>query len=130
MAAQLGASARTVRRALALGTIRSGEGGLSPAEEAYLRRSWPPLGGLRQALRTEPGLDAAILFGSAARGEDRATSDVDVAVRFRAPGAGAPPRLANRLERQVERLINHLTETAERLLKEARRLGHPANRPR
>jgi len=105
IAGQLGVSARTVRRALSQGTARSGARGVSPAEEGYLSRAWPLLSALRQALRTEPGLDAAILFGSVARGDDSADSDIDLAVRFRRALSGAGPRLADRLERRLGRPV-------------------------
>ncbi len=40
---------------------------------------------LTQCLKREPGLRQAIVFGSLARGEARADSDVDVAVRLNRP---------------------------------------------
>lgn len=130
VADKLGVSARTVRRAVSQGTVRSGPLGLSPAEEGYLLRTWPLLSALRQALRNEPGLDAAILFGSVARGDDTAGSDVDLAVRFRRARPGDGPRLANRLERRVGRSVQVIDlAAAERdsavLLSEIVRDGRP-----
>ncbi|MBA2460679.1 MAG: nucleotidyltransferase domain-containing protein, partial [Actinobacteria bacterium] len=52
-------------------------------EREYLRRSWQLLSQLRQAFRTEPAVSFAALFGSAARGEMHAGSDVDVLVALR-----------------------------------------------
>ena len=39
-------------------------------EEAYLRIHWPLLSSLRLALRTEPNVRAAVLFGSFAVGQE------------------------------------------------------------
>lgn len=130
IAAQLGVSARTVRRAVSQGTVRVGARDLSPAEEDYLLRSRSLLAALRRALRTEPGLDAAILFGSRARGDDADGSDIDLAVRFRHPDGGAGPRLADRLERRVGRPVQVIDlADAERgsavLLSEIVRDGRP-----
>ena len=52
-------------------------------EREFLRRSWQLLSLLRKALRTEPTVALAVLFGSAARGEMHSESDVDVLVALR-----------------------------------------------
>jgi hypothetical protein len=75
------ADQRTLRRAVALGTVRYAK--LSPrrvelaaGEEEYLRRHWGLLGSLPSALGTEPNMRFAAVFGSVARGEDDADSDI------------------------------------------------------
>jgi predicted nucleotidyltransferase len=49
-------------------------------EASYLRDHWALLSQLRAALRTEPRVVAALLFGSMALGTDTPASDVDLAV--------------------------------------------------
>lgn len=59
--------------------------------------------GLRAALATRTEVRLAILFGSAARGTDRATSDVDVAVLARAlDSLGLSRDLSRTLQREVQ----------------------------
>lgn len=88
LAEQVGVNERTLRRAVNEGTLRAIRA--SPrklevpiAELQYVRRSWSLISALREALRTEPNVRFALLFGSAARGTDTPTSDVDVLVRLR-----------------------------------------------
>lgn len=103
-----GVSARTLRRAGAGGLIRGDRGArgevvIGPGEELYLRGHWPLLGALRAALRTEPRVACAVIFGSFARGEDRAASDLDLLVALR-PDARLPRAvLAARIERAAGR---------------------------
>jgi predicted nucleotidyltransferase len=85
LASELGAPERSLRRAVALGTIRSRRLSarrlrLLEGELDYLRDHWGLLAALRQALRTEPILRTAVLIGSVARGDDRQASDVDLLV--------------------------------------------------
>lgn len=102
---------RTLRRAAAQGLVRGQRLGArrfktTLREEVYLRRHWPLLSGLRGALRTEPNVRLAVLFGSFATGADAASSDVDLLVVLRdcAPGvvAALSGRLADRLGRDVQ----------------------------
>lgn len=88
LAEQVGANERTLRRAVNQGTLRGKRPtprrlDLSAAEKQYIRRSWPLLAALRTALRTEPNVRFALLFGSAARGEDTPHSDLDLLVEMR-----------------------------------------------
>jgi uncharacterized protein len=53
------------------------------SEREYVRRRWVLLASLRSALRTEPNVRFALLFGSAAAGTDKPQSDVDVLVDLR-----------------------------------------------
>lgn len=108
----VGTSARTMRRAIAQGTVRTSPRGITPAEEGYLLRTWGLLAALRRALRSETGVAAAILFGSTARGEDVAGSDIDLAVRFHRERSGAAARLADRLGRRLGRTVD-VTDLAQ-----------------
>lgn len=88
LAEQVGVSERTLRRAVNQGTLRAKRSGprtleLSLSERVYVRRSWSLISVLRAALRTEPNVRFALLFGSAARGTDTPGGDVDVLVDLR-----------------------------------------------
>jgi len=104
LAVELQTTDRTLRRAIVQGLIRTERPSprtldISLAERVYLRRSWPLLSTLRDALRTEPAVSFAALFGSRARGEEHDESDVDLLVALR---DGADRRaLARRLEERV-----------------------------
>jgi predicted nucleotidyltransferase len=105
-AAELSIPERTLKRAAAEGLIRGER--LSPRrfrvsfrEEAYLRSHWGLLHMLRAALRTEPNVRLAVLFGSTAKGNDREDSDIDVLVVLGDPSVG-------RLVALTERLSGHL----------------------
>jgi len=97
---------RTLRRAWALGTLRGTRTTpyrleLPVTERIYLRRHWSTLSSLRRALRTEPGVSMAVVFGSVARGDDHADSDVDLLVALRDPGLLPRVALAERLRRRT-----------------------------
>lgn len=111
LANELGAHERTMRRAVRAGTIRCRRPTprtliLSGAERTYLRRHWRLLAQLREALRTEPNVRLAVLFGSLARGDERPDSDADFVVELRNHSAVKVSRLRQRLEgilaREVE----------------------------
>lgn len=111
IAHELGADERTLRRAAARGTVRCRRSGprkleLDSGELEYLRSHWELLSKLTQALRTEPNVALAVLYGSSARGEERTDSDVDVLVALRDDGPGAAAALALRLERVVDRQVD------------------------
>ncbi len=72
-------------------------------EEAYLRSHWALLNELRGALRTEPNVRLAVLFGSVAVGRDAPGSDVDVSVVLADPSATRVAELTGRLERRIGR---------------------------
>jgi predicted nucleotidyltransferase len=81
----------------------------------------PGLAELRRALRTEPNVRLAVLYGSIARGDDTATSDVDLLVSLGKDHADAAVKLAIRLERMVDRHVdvarlNRIQDTAPLLL--------------
>jgi len=106
LAGDLRVSERTLRRAWGRGMVRGRR--VSPyrlevpvRERVYLRRHWPTLSGLQAALRTEPNVAMAVVFGSVARGDDDAESDVDLLVALREPGVGARVALADRLRERT-----------------------------
>ena len=74
-------------------------------EELYLREHWPLLRLLRSALRTEPNVRLAVLFGSVATGRESENSDVDLLVVLRDPGtrrSQRSQRLSDRAGRDVQ----------------------------
>lgn len=83
LARDLGANERTLRRAVSQGTLRAHRPGprrlrLEAGEGDYLRDHWELLAALRRALRTERGVRLAVLYGSLARGDEDADSDLDL----------------------------------------------------
>jgi predicted nucleotidyltransferase len=111
---------RTLRPAAAEGLIRGER--LSERrfrttlrEEAYLRSHWSLLSLLRAALRTEPNVRAAVLFGSAAVGREAEHSDLDLLVWLRERDPLAIASLADRLGARVGRDVQLVRiEGAER----------------
>lgn len=110
LSAALHASERTLRRAAHSGLIRADRLSerrlrVPDAERRYLTGHWPVLSGLRAALRTEPNVRLAILFGSTARGDDGPNSDVDVLVDQRRSGRFRTLELEDRLSRSIGRPV-------------------------
>lgn len=109
LALSLGVSDRTLRRAAERGTLRCHRHSprrleVHPAEAVYLVRRWPLLHSLVAELRTLPDVRLAVLFGSTARGDDGAGSDLDVLVRFSEPSSlRGRTRLADRLQAAAQR---------------------------
>jgi predicted nucleotidyltransferase len=110
LARQLAVPDRTLRRAAAQGLIRGQR--LSERrykttlrEEAYLRSHWELLSGMRTALRTEPNVRLAVLFGSLAKGDGVESSDVDLLVLLRDDGAATVAGLSGRLNARLGRDI-------------------------
>jgi predicted nucleotidyltransferase len=110
-AAELSIPERTLKRAAGEGLIRGER--LSPRrfrvtlrEEVYLRSHWGLLHLLRGALRTEPNVRLAVLFGSTAKGDDLEGSDIDILVALEDPSvgrlAGLQERLSGRTVRNVQ----------------------------
>jgi predicted nucleotidyltransferase len=103
IAADLGTSSRTLRRAANRGTIRCRRPTPNtvhvPAQELrYLQSHWPLLSALLRVLRTQHDVRMAVLFGSFSRGEEHARSDLDLLVSFAGADGLASARLAGRLE--------------------------------
>ncbi len=123
-AEKLGCSERTLRRYVNEGLLRGRRVGLglelSRLEEEYLERHWELLSRLRAALRTEPAIRLAVLFGSTAIGEDDEGSDVDLLVVHRNPKplvlAGVRLRLRRALGRSVDVIDLDDAETMPTLL--------------
>lgn len=114
LANQIGTSERTLRRALNEGTLKAQRPSprklsIGAAEKQYLRRSWKLLAGLREALRTEHNVRFVLLFGSTARGEDTAGSDVDLLVEMRDPSLARIADLSAKLETLLGRRVDILT---------------------
>lgn len=116
----LDCSERTLRRYFNEGVVRGersdgrGKVRISPDEERYLRRHWAVLSRLRRALRTEPGVRLAVLFGSTAVGDDRSGSDVDLLVDHVSGDPIDVARLQRRLRERVGREVHVvLLEEAE-----------------
>lgn len=114
LAGHLGTNERTLRRAFNQGTLRADRPTprkleISAAEKRYLRRSWPLLAALRARLRTEQNVRFALLFGSAARGEDNMGSDVDLLVEMRDSSLARIADLAIKLEALLGRRVDVLT---------------------
>lgn len=111
VAQRIGADERTLRRAVATGTVRCTRIGprrrfVSPEEIAYLERHWELLAELRRALRTEPNVRLAVVYGSFARGTDEQDSDLDVLVALAEDRPDAAVKLAVRLERALGREVD------------------------
>jgi predicted nucleotidyltransferase len=129
LAQQVGANERTLRRAASQGTVRASRPTprklhITVAEQNYIRRSWPLVAKLRRALRTERNVRFALLFGSAARGDDDPShSDVDILVELREPGFEREADLSTRLEgllgRRVDLVLIEDAEENQALLTDA-----------
>jgi predicted nucleotidyltransferase len=90
VSADLSIPERTLRRAAAEGLLR----------------------GLRGALRTEPNVRLAVLFGSTATGGDNQSSDVDVLIALGDPATGRLSELSRRCSDGLGRGL-HLVRLAE-----------------
>jgi predicted nucleotidyltransferase len=110
-AAALRCDERTLRRYAGLGLLRATRGKrrelrLPYSEETYLRQHWELLHSLRGTLRTEPSVRLAVLFGSAATGEDLPESDVDLLVEHSSGDLEQIVELQRRLSARTERKIH------------------------
>lgn len=111
LAEEVGVNERTLRRAMNQGTLRAARPTprtleLPLAERHYVRRSWSLLSALRTALRTERTVRFALLFGSAARGTDAPTSDVDIVVDLRDPSLDRVVELSAKLTAAIGRRVD------------------------
>jgi predicted nucleotidyltransferase len=131
-AKRIGCSERTLRRYINGGLLRGrrvagGQLELSHAEEAYLRGHRALLGKLMAALRTERDVRLAVLFGSAATGEDTPVSDVDLLIVHRRSGgmvqAGLCVRLRRALGTPVDVVMLEQAEAQPSLLADVMREG-------
>jgi len=108
IATELDIPERTLRRAATEGLLRGER--TSPRrfqvplrEAAYLRTHWPLLSALRAALRTEPNVRLAVLFGSTANGTDDEHSDVDLLLALSDSNVGRLAELVSRLTGRIGR---------------------------
>lgn len=114
LARQVGVNERTLRRAFNEGAIHAERPTprklkIDALEMGYLRRSWGLLAALRGTLRTEQNVRFALLFGSAARGDDSASSDVDLLVELRDSSLARIADLGAKLEALLGRRVDVLT---------------------
>lgn len=111
LANELGTSDRTLRRLAESGLVRplrraGGHHPLPAAEQTWLRDHWQVVSDLRRALRSEPTVRAALLFGSVAKGTDTPMSDVDLVVDVQHVDQMGLRELRHRLSNKVGRLID------------------------
>jgi predicted nucleotidyltransferase len=130
LAAELDTSDRTLRRALQQDLVRAKRPSprivdISLTERAYLRHAWPLLSSLREALRTEPAVSVAVLFGSRARGDDHSGSDVDLLVDLRKGSTRRElaSRLSEKLGLRIQLVLLEDARRAPRFLAEVIREG-------
>jgi predicted nucleotidyltransferase len=132
LAQTVGTGERTLRRAIADGTIYavtvgSRKSTLTPEEAEYVRLHWDELGVLRQLLRTEPNVALAVVFGSFARGEEQPDSDLDVVVALRRADPLGLERLRGRLQphlgRPLQLVALSVVERSASMLQEVLRDG-------
>jgi predicted nucleotidyltransferase len=79
---------------------------LAPGEREYLRAHWPPLSELREVLLPEDDVRLAVLYGSLARGDEDAGSDLDLLVSLADDRLSAGFELAGRLKRVSGRRVD------------------------
>jgi predicted nucleotidyltransferase len=111
LASEVGVNERTLRRAVNEGALKASRPSprkleLSLSEDLYVRSHWPLIAKLRAALRTERNVRFAMLFGSAARGEDIERSDVDVIVDLHDSTFRKTISLAVKLEEELGRSVD------------------------
>jgi predicted nucleotidyltransferase len=132
LAEDLGITGRTLRRAISRGLVRGTvedrrRYDIAPSERRYVRRHWKLLQSLLGVLRTEPNIRLAVLFGSLARGEGGAESDLDLLVDFQRPerlsAADLSLKLTERLGRRVQIVSLEQAEGAPVLLRDILRQG-------
>jgi predicted nucleotidyltransferase len=85
---------------------------------------WPLLSALRRALRTEPNVRLAVVYGSVARGDEKPGSDIDLLVSLREDHPDAAVKLAVRLEHALGQEVdvtrlNRIQNSAPLLLLQA-----------
>jgi len=120
LAEEVGVHERTLRRAVNQGALHASRPTprtleLSLPESQFVRRSWPLLAALRNALRTEHNVRFALLFGSTATGAEGPTSDVDVLVDLRDASLERVVDLETKLSAAIGRPVDVIRlEDAER----------------
>jgi len=120
LARDIGAEERTLRRAASQGTLRARRAGprrlrLAPGEREYLGAHWQLLSDLRKALRTQRHVRLAVLYGSLARGDEDAGSDLDLLISLAGEHPFAGGDLAIHLQHVAGRRLDlaHLSRVEE-----------------
>jgi len=111
VALDIGVPERTLRRAVQRGTVRCHRPGprqveLAANERTYLRENWEIISTLAEALRTERNVRLAVLYGSLARGDEDAGSDLDLMISLVDDRPSAGLQLAVRLQRVAGRPVD------------------------
>jgi predicted nucleotidyltransferase len=132
LARDLGLSERTLRRAVASGTIRAERPSprrlrLSDDEREWVLHHWPTVARLRGELRKEPSVRLAVMFGSSARGREHRRSDIDLLVELDAASRDRLAELEERLSsgagREVQLVSARDAQASPGLLADALRDG-------
>ena len=110
LAREVGVHGRTLRRAGERGLLRAERRGvrevvIPPGERSYVRARWPLVSRLLEALRKQPNVRLAALFGSVARGSEQPDSDLDLLVRLRCEGHRARAELVDALQEASGRRV-------------------------
>jgi predicted nucleotidyltransferase len=110
-AREVGCSERTLRRYVGDGLLHGRriiprQLEISSEEQRYLTSHWALLSELKGALRTERDVRLAVLFGSAATGEDLADSDVDLLISRRSSDQRGQARLRVRLRCALDKHVH------------------------
>ena len=71
-----------------------------------MHRNWGLLQTLREALRTEPNVKLAVLFGSTARGDAGRRSDIDLLIAWKDKSRARPGALLAKLEDATGRRVD------------------------
>jgi predicted nucleotidyltransferase len=119
LAAELGVSGRSLRRAMERGTIRARRSSprrteLSFAERHYVETHWELLSTVVSWLRTRPNARLAVVYGSVARGDDRPDSDIDLLVSLAREDAHTSASLAASLGEELGRRVQVVSLEAAR----------------
>jgi predicted nucleotidyltransferase len=119
LAQEVGVHGRTLRRAAVRGLLRATRRGarevvIPPSERNYVRAHWPLVSRLLEALRKDPNVRLAAMFGSVARGSEQPDSDLDVLVRLRRDDHRARAELVDALQEASGRRVQMVSlEQAE-----------------
>ncbi len=110
LASELRVDERSLRRAVEVGALKGRRPSprrfeIDEGEKEYLLGHWSVLSGLRAALRTEPNVRTAVLFGSVARGAETEHSDLDLLVELDNDSIADVAQLEARLESGLGRQV-------------------------
>lgn len=132
LAQEVGVHGRTLRRGAARGLLRATRRGarevvIAPSERSYVRSHWRLVSRLLEALRKQPNVRLAVLYGSVARGSEGPDSDLDLLVRLRRDDYRARAEVVDALQeasgRRVQLVSVSQAEEAPLLLADVLRDG-------